>query len=194
VPDGGLPKLALLDVVKPNTLRNNRWRCDHGWDIDLDDASSHYLIYNNLLLNGGLKFREGFQRTATNNIIVGNSLHLHVWFANSGDVFARNIVMGAYRPIGMETAKWGAEVDYNLFTTSEADRRKFADHGCDAHSLVGDAQFVNAAAGDFRVKESSPALTLGFVNFPMDQFGVQSPRLKSLARTPQIPAASNSPR
>jgi hypothetical protein len=71
VPDGALPKLALLDVVKPITLRNNRWRCDHGWDIDLDDGSSHYLIYNNLLLNGGLKFREGFQRTATNNIIVG---------------------------------------------------------------------------------------------------------------------------
>jgi hypothetical protein len=47
-------------VVKPNTLRNNRWRCDHGWDIDLDDGSSHYLIYNNLLLHGGLKLREGF--------------------------------------------------------------------------------------------------------------------------------------
>jgi len=190
VPNGELPKLALLDVVKPNTLRNNRWRCDHGWDIDLDDGSSHYLIYNNLLLNGGLKFREGFQRTATNNIIVGNSLHLHVWFENSGDVFARNIVMGPYQPIGMNVAKWGAEIDHNLFTTSVADRQKFAAQGCDANSLVGDAQFVNAAAGDFRVKETSPALKLGFVNFPTDQFGVQSPRLKALARTPEIPAAS----
>jgi len=187
VPDGALPKLALLDVVKRITLRNNRWRCDHGWDIDLDDGSSHYLIYNNLLLNGGLKFREGFQRTATNNIIVGNSLHPHVWFENSGDVFARNIVMGAYRPVAMKVAKWGAEVDYNLFTTSAADRQEFAAQGCDANSLVGDAQFVNAAAGDFRVKETSPALKLGFVNFPMDQFGVQSPRLKALARTPEIP-------
>jgi len=54
----------------------------------------------------------------------------------------------------------------------------------------GDAQFVNAAAGDFRVKKTSPALKLGFVNFPMDQFGVQSPRLKALARTPEIPAAT----
>jgi hypothetical protein len=189
-PEGELPKLALLDVVKPNTLRNNRWRCDHGWDIDLDDGSSHYLIYNNLLLHGGLKLREGFWRTATNNIIVGNSLHPHVWFANSGDVFARNIVMGAYRPAEMKIAKWGAEVDYNLFTTSEADRQKFAAQGCDAHSLVGDAQFVNAAAGDFRVKQTSPAMKLGFVNFPMDQFGVQSPRLKALARTPEIPTAA----
>jgi hypothetical protein len=190
VPAGEQPKLALLDVVQPNTLRNNRWRCDHGWDIDLDDGSSHYLIYNNLLLNGGLKFREGFQRTATNNIIVNNSLHLHVWFENSGDVFARNIVMTEYRPIYMTIPKWGAEIDYNLFTGSEADRLKYAAQGCDADSLSGDPLFVNAAAGDFRVQPESPALKLGFVNFPMDQFGVQSSRLKALARTPVIPAVT----
>ena len=190
VPDGELPKRALLDVVRPNTLRNNRWRCDHGWDIDLDDGSSHYFIYNNLLLNGGLKLREGFQRTATNNVIVGNSLHPHVWFENSGDVFARNIVMGAYRPAIMKIAKWGAEVDHNFFTTSETDRTQFAAQGCDAHSLVGDAQFVNAATGDFRVRNNSPALQVGFRNFPMNEFGVTSPRLKAIARTPEIPSAT----
>jgi hypothetical protein len=187
-PDDALPQLALLDVVEPNILRNNRWRCDHGWDIDLDDGSSHYLIYNNLLLHGGLKFREGFQRVATNNIIVDNSLHPHVWFKNSGDVFAGNIVMAAYQPVGMNIAKWGAEVDRNLFTTSEADRIKFASHGCDAHSLTGDPLFVNAAAGDFRVRAGSPAFQLGFANFPMDQFGVYSARLKAIARTPKIPS------
>ena len=46
------PKLALLDVVKPVTLRNNRWRCDHGWDIDLDDGSSRYVIYNDSIHEG----------------------------------------------------------------------------------------------------------------------------------------------
>ncbi len=190
VPAGELPRLALLDVVQPNTLRNNRWRCDHGWDIDLDDGSSHYLIYNNLLLHGGLKLREGFWRIATNNIIVGNSLHPHVWFENSGDVFARNIVMGAYRPALMRIAKWGAEVDGNLFTTSDADRTSFAAQGCDAHSLTGDPRFVNAA-GDFRVQTGSPALALGFENFPMNEFGVRSPRLKAIARTPEMPATAN---
>ena len=30
---------SLLDAVKTTILRNNRWRCDHGWDIDLDDGS-----------------------------------------------------------------------------------------------------------------------------------------------------------
>ena len=188
VPAGALAKLALLDAVEPVVLRNNRWRCDHGWDVDLDDGSSHYLIYNNLLLNGGLKFREGFHRTATNNVIVGNSFHPHAWYANCGDVFARNIIMGPYQPAVMNVAKWGAELDHNLFTTSDADRLRFAAKGCDAHSLVGDAQFIDAAKGDFRVKPGSPALKLGFVNFPMDHYGVRSPRLRAIAKTPEIPA------
>ena len=47
--------------------------------------------------------------------------------------------------------------------------------------------FVDPANGDFRVKEGSPALKLGFVNFPMDQFGVQKPELKAIARTPEMP-------
>ena len=99
--------------------------------------------------------------------------------------------MGAYRPAIMNVAKWGKEVDFNLFTTTEADRTAFADKGCDANSLVGDPLFVDAAQGDFRVKDGSPALKLGFVNFPMDQFGVRTPRLKAMARTPEIPPAEN---
>lgn len=190
VPPGELPTLALLDVVKPVTLRNNRWRCDHGWDVDLDDGSSNYEIYNNLFLNGGLKLREGFHRRVWNNITVNNTLHPHVWYEDSGDVVTNNIWMGAYRPAAMNPnlAKWGRKVDRNLFTTSDADRTRFASKGCDANSLAGDALFVDPAKGDFRVKDGSPALSLGFRNFPMDRFGVQIPGLKKLARTPEIPA------
>ena len=87
----------------------------------------------------------------------------------------------------MNVARWGKQVDCNLFTTTEADRTVFADNGCDANSLVGDPLFVDAAQGDCRVKDGSPALTLGFVNFPMDRFGVRTPRLRAMARTPEIP-------
>src|SRR5258708_26081887 len=59
--------------------------------------------------------------------------------------------------------------------------------GRDEHSVEADALFVNPAAGDYRVREGSPALKLGFKNFPMDQFGVQAPKLKAIARTPQLP-------
>jgi hypothetical protein len=57
----------------------------------------------------------------------------------------------------------------------------------DEHSLVADALFVDPERGNFQVKDGSPALKLGFVNFPMDQFGVQKPQLRAIARTPALP-------
>ena len=186
------PNLFKLDMLAPNTIRNSRWRCDHGWDIDLDDGSSWYTIYNNLLLNGGLKMREGYHRTATNNIIINNSLHPHVWYPGSGDVFKHNIVFGAYRPAVMQRAiaadgKWGKELDYNLFATTQEDRDKFQLNGCDQNSMVGDPMFINPKEGNFTVKEDSPALKIGFKNFKMDQFGVVSEKLRKIAKTPNIP-------
>jgi S1-C subfamily serine protease len=41
--------------------------------------------------------------------------------------------------------------------------------------------------GDYRVQHGSPAQALGFANFPMNQFGVQKPELKAIARVPQLP-------
>jgi len=191
-----MSEFAFADAVKPIILRNNRWRCDYGFDVDLDDGSSNYEIYNNLLLGRGLKLREGFRRIVRNNIVVNNTMHPHCWFPSSEDVFTQNIVMRPYLPSHMLTDlwgkaedknKWGKEIDRNLFTTSEADRIKFAANGCDVHSLVGDPMFIDPAKGDYRVKAGSPALQLGFKNFPMDQFGVTLPRLKAIARTPDFP-------
>jgi len=188
-PDGKLPELALLDAVETTVIRHNRWRCDHGWDVDLDDGSTNYLIENNLFLNGGLKLREGFHRTVRNNIAVNNSLHPHVWYPDCGDVVTGNIWMGPYRPAKMDKlAKWGKTIDRNLFSTTEADRDKFAKHGCDPNSIVGDPMFTDPANGDFRVKDGSPAFKFGFKNFPMDEFGVRKPVLKKIARTPEISA------
>jgi len=190
--------VVLLDAVKPTVIRNNRWRCDHGWDIDLDDGSSNYHIYNNLLLRGGLKNREGFYRVVENNVIINNGFHPHVWYKHSEDIVRHNI-MGSdhYLPAGgMPPTPWGKEMDFNLvhceglMTPQHADA--LADQSNrDVHSILADARFVDAASGDFRVKDDSPALKLGFVNFPMDQFGVQKPKLKAIARTPEIPKLEN---
>jgi membrane-associated protease RseP (regulator of RpoE activity) len=57
--------------------------------------------------------------------------------------------------------------------------------------MIADAMFVDPAKGDFRVRDGSPALKLGFVNFPMDQFGVRKSELKAIARTPEIPRLEN---
>jgi len=186
------PELPKLDAVKPIVLANNRWRCDHGWDIDLDDGSSFYIITNNLCLHGGIKNREGFGRLVENNVMVDGGYDPHVWFAESGDIFRRNIMWTTYRPANMHRPPWGAEMDYNLVQdygqiTNMPAARLQQQSGRDENSIVADAQFIDPAHGDYRVKKSSPALALGFVNFPMDQFGVQKPELKAIARVPQLP-------
>ncbi|KAA0993455.1 PDZ domain-containing protein [Dyadobacter aurulentus] len=191
-PDRGLmdrltadhPEVIRLDAIKTTVILNNRFRCDHGWDIDLDDGSSNYHIYNNLCLNGGLKLREGFNRIVENNIMINNSFHPHVWFANSGDVFRKNVVTKPYFPIQIK--EWGKEVDYNFFPDQNALEQAHSNK-TDLHSLAGDPMFVDPASGNYQVKPGSPALTVGFVNFPMDQFGVVSPELKSQAAMVPLP-------
>ena len=179
------PHLALLDVTEPIILRNNRFRCDHGWDIDLDDGSSNYIIYNNLCLNGGIKLREGVKRVVENNIMINNTFHPHVWFKNSDDIFKHNIVGAGYLPIGISA--WGKEVDYNVFpdaaSLSEAQAR-----GTDRHSVYTPLIFENPAEGNFRLKHVAAAFFAGFRNIEMDSFGVFSPRLIRLAKKVDFPA------
>jgi hypothetical protein len=128
--------------------------------------------------------------------MVNNSFHPHVWYGNSQDVFRRNIVFGLYRPIRVNKP-WGRECDFNLLhkpgqvqATPASGLGRLS--GLDAGSVEADAGFIGPAQGDYRVKEDSPALKLGFKNFPMDQFGVQKPALKAIAKTPALPVAKTS--
>ncbi|SKB59505.1 PDZ domain-containing protein [Dyadobacter psychrophilus] len=182
------PELILLDAQKTVIIRNNRFRCDHGWDVDLDDGSSNYHIYNNVFMSGGLKFREGFQRIAENNIFLNNSFHPHVWFKNSGDIFRKNILMRPYFPILVKD--WGKKIDYNLFP-NENDLKNAQANKTDAHSSFGDAIFMDPKNGNYQVKSESPAFVLGFKNFPMDQFGVQKEAFKKIARKVSYPVLLN---
>jgi hypothetical protein len=176
------PDLILADMLEPNILRYNRFRCDRGWDIDLDDGSSLYLIHDNLCLNGGIKLREGFYRRVENNIMVNNTLHAHAWFENSRDVFTHNIVMTPYQPYQPQSK--GNELDFNIFTDSLA-FNKAREMGKDAHSIVAHAEFENPGKGLFIIRDDSDAIrTGGFMNIPMDSFGVVSPRLKRVAAIP----------
>ena len=178
------PEMVLWDAIDTTVIRNNRFRCDHGWDIDLDDGSTNYHIYNNICLNGGIKLREGFHRTVENNITLNNGFHPHVWFKDNGDIFRRNIVMGNHKNIFLQ--EWGKEVDYNLFP-SEGALRKEQEKGVDKNSTFGDPLFVDSKKGDYRLEEDSPAFKIGFKNIDMDDFGVKKPELKAIAKTPPIP-------
>ena len=178
------PSLPLKDATKTIVLRNNRFMCTHGWDIDLDDGSTNYHIYDNVCLNGGLKLREGYHRVVENNILINNSFHPHVWFNNSGDIFRYNLVMADYAPIMID--HWGKEVDSNFFLQA-ASLEAAHKNGTDAHSLSGDPGFVNAGAGNYNVNQGSPAKNIGFNNFSVNEFGVLSKRLRNAAGSPPFP-------
>jgi hypothetical protein len=89
--------------------------------------------------------------------------------------------------------QWGKEVDYNLYTTNNHDRLLFASNGCDLHSIVADPRFKDPENGDYSVKADSRALDLGYKNFDMTAFGVVSPHLKEIVKTPQLPEVRISP-
>jgi len=186
------PDMPTWDCYKTIVLRNNRWRCDHGWDIDLDDGSSNYVLTGNLCLAGGIKLREGYDRKVINNILVNYTFCPHAWYPDCRTAFARNIVwQDRYRPAAMGKTDQGERVDHNLVHRPGLEKprpaRGLQEFGGDVHSLVADARFVNPLAGDYRVRDGSPALALGFENVPMDRFGVQKPALKQIARTPPLP-------
>jgi hypothetical protein len=204
--EGGLRKdLVALDALDPTIIRHNRianYRPSisaGNWTIDLDDGSSRYEITDNLSLGSTLKLRDGFSRTVWNNIFVSAvPLGFHVWPHDSGDRFFNNVtvVAGArpgqkeaepamMRPIRMTGANWAGGFDRNLywnantraFHVEKDDWAAWQGRGFDPHSTFADPQFVNPLAGDYRVRASSPALALGFKNFPMDGFGHQMTRI-----------------
>lgn len=177
--------LVKLDMLEKIVIRNNRFRCDHGWDIDLDDGSAWYEVYNNVCLSGGIKLRDGMLRTVYNNVNINNSMNLHVWLKNSGDVVTNNISTHGYFPIGMRN--WGKLLDKNLFFQKEALLKIQNSYGTDANSVYGDPQFADPANGDYTVTNSELAKKIGWVDFPMDQFGVQKPSLKAIAAKPEFP-------
>ncbi|MDF7799088.1 right-handed parallel beta-helix repeat-containing protein [Pontiellaceae bacterium B1224] len=118
--DGAIKRpYAFLEAWKTTHIRNNRFHYDEPTEfgIDLDDGSSNYEIYNNLILNTSVKLREGFSRKVYNNIMINRGLDLHVWYDTCRDELFNNIIVNpsAYHPISVGGAGEEATTDYNLF-------------------------------------------------------------------------------
>ncbi len=185
------PSAPFWDAYQTTTLRHNRMQCDHGWDIDLDDGSTNYEIYNNLCLSGGLKTREGYKRIVRNNIVLREGYTCNVPYPKpTQDVFESNIMWGG----GYSASKpklWGGARNENFMHNPSSEGAEpwvagQAKTGDDAGSLYGNARFLDPSAGDFLVANDSPALAVGFKNFPMDGFGVFSERLKAMSEEPPL--------
>ena len=185
-----------LDNHKTTIIRNNRFAHPggHSWGIDLDDGSSNYEVRDNLCLGMGVKLREGFYRTVENNIIIQGFGGFHVWYEGCEDVIRRNIFVSdkPYQFIRANPA-FAKEFDYNLFwnggkeptITGVGDAMSLSEwqsKGFDRRSILADPLFVDPQKGDYTVRQNSPALGLGFRNFPMNQFGSLKPEFQNHIR------------
>ncbi len=191
-----------------NRVGNYRSSVSAGnWTIDLDDGSSNFEIHHNLMLGSTLKLRDGYFRKVWNNIMVSAvPTGLHCWPEdNSEDVFERNItvVAGAtegsgqipehmIRPARMpaDHGVWGT-FDSNVWWSTNTDDFSVASQirslaewqeKQGPHDVFANPQFVDPVSRDYRVKPDSPALALGFENFPMDDFGHQMTRIMQGSR------------
>jgi len=194
--------------IRNNRISNLRPAISAGnWTIDLDDGCSNYHIYNNLSLGSTLKLRDGYYRKVWNNIHVSAvPLGWHCWPKESEDIFEKNITVIAGTPEGknspttamiraagsMTAHPWGKRHANNLWwnvnTGEFAAQAKKPDAveswqqwcslGYGQGSLMADPMFVDPANGDYRVRDDSPALKLGFKNFPMDKFGHEMTRIE----------------
>ncbi|MDW5290108.1 right-handed parallel beta-helix repeat-containing protein [Formosa sp. PL04] len=185
------PNSPRWDAYQTTIIRNNRMHCEHGWDIDLDDGCTNYEIYNNLSLSGGLKTREGYYRTVTNNVIIGGYTCNVPYPKPTYDIFERNILLGTRIYSSSSPALWGGTRNHNFVHNPTVTETIAAvglqdETGDDAGSLYGNAHFIAPEQGDFSVASDSPALEVRFENFPMEGFGVTSPNLKQLAGSPPI--------
>lgn len=181
--DADKKRYAKLDAMETTRIRHNRiWHSSH-WDVDLDDGSSNYEVTDNLLLNGGVKLREGFFRTVRNNVFVNGGGHFHVSYADNGDVIEKNIFVtdDPYDFIQSDPSTSKSFYDNNLFWNNGRPVADITDawraRGLDTHSVVADPRFdgpspyVDPAKLDYTLRADSPALALGFQPFPMTGFG-----------------------
>jgi hypothetical protein len=193
-----------LDAWKTTVIHNNRWEVRQGlFGLDLDDQSSNYLLYNNLVFGSGLKLQWSRHETYYNNILVNgaNTTITNPWWGSndyitrtictSGSPYWCNFFTGITNSTFLaDTIKSHFKlIDSNLYASgvtgisTEAggvSLSAWRGAGLDVHSLTGDPMFVNVnqtwpgygPKGNYQVQSGSPALTIGFKNFPMDSFGV----------------------
>lgn len=166
------------------------------WGIYLDDYSSGTTVSSNIVARnvlGGFDIHGGRNNLIENNIFVGSRDSAAFYQPidpafMTGNVFRRNIIVPA-RPetlliqVPGDARRDAFSVwDNNLYWlrggAKLADRKTplgtwaaWRAAGFDAHSLVGDPLFVNAARDDYRLRPASPAFKLGFKAIPVERIG-----------------------
>lgn len=157
---------AELDACRTTIVRHNRVHASHAFGLDFDDGTSNYDIYNNLCIGGGIKLRDGFDRRVHNNLLVGSGFELHMSFEQNNDLIYSNVVY-FNKACSQLCVSPGATTIFsrNLYWNGGEEITGLPDKEFGA--VTEDPRFTDLYNNNFRLMDGSPALRMGFVNFPM---------------------------
>ena len=164
-----------------------------GWGIYFDEGSTAFLAENNIayrLKSAGFHQHYGRENIVRNNIFAfGRDSQLmrtrnepHLSFT-----LERNIIYAEGAPFFASdwngtnfklerNLYWDASGKAPVFPGNRALEAWQKETGHDAGSVVADPLFADAAAGNFTLKEGSPALKLGFQPIDVSTVGRRTPR------------------
>ena len=188
--------ISKLDAYQKTTIHNNRFyhniKNGHSWGVDLDDGSTNYEIYNNLILGIGIKLREGFDRIVHNNIIVNGRVEIHVPYELAKDRIYSNLFVGdcPWGFAGCDEARFLTTKDYvdknwyfNFSKRINLPSWSFFNNSemiYDKGGILGDnPDFVDIMNNDYTIQNKAAMALVGIENIPMDSFGKPDCEFKS---------------
>jgi hypothetical protein len=190
---GGIYTLGLSPgtVIRHNSFHDIDSFDYGGWGIYFDEGSTGIVAEDNLVYRtktGGFHQHYGKDNTVRNNIFAFariGQLQRTRDESHLGFTFEQNLVTWTVGPLlhgnWNNTAAfvlnrnlyWNAEGDHAL-TFAGLTLEQWQAKGQDRDSLIADPLFADPAQGDFRLREGSPATTIGFKPFALSGFGRQT--------------------
>lgn len=180
-----------------------------GWGLYTDEGSTGIVMENNLVYNtrtGSFHQHYGKENIIRNNILAFSKLHQiqasrveeHLSFT-----FENNIVYWKSGPllagpwanvqvVMKDNCYWNAAGDEVTFAGMNIET--WRGRGQDENSIIEDPMFVDADNYDFRLKENSPALKVGFRPFDYSKAGVYGkPQWIKKAKDLEMPKLQSPP-
>lgn len=153
---------ARHDAIETTKIHNNRISGDKGkyysFGIDLDDGSTNYDVYENLLLGLSIKLREGFDRTVHNNVIIDDLMEKHTTYALNNDQYYDNIIVYE-RGFNTFAVNSGETTTYDRMYYYNADGPVRDAYG-NVNTSNLDPLFNAPEKNDYTVAAGSPVFTL----------------------------------
>ena len=185
-------------VVRNNLIHDVSAFTYGGWGLYTDEGSSGIVLENNVVYrckNAGFHQHYGKENVVRNNIFalnVENQImrtrpepHISFFFTNNIVYFDSGNLLGSNW--SNDNYRMDRNVYFDVRQKEHPERVKFPNgsfeewkkRGHDVNSMIAEPQFVGPAKDDFRLKDSSPALKLGFKQIDLSEVGV---RLKAERR------------